>query len=117
MRISDWSSDVFSSDLYMAAHLPDIVWQPSERDDASLASIAAWRAGPGLSGPLPNLRPPARIDLDDPEWAATAAAVASYPVVIAAINVLQATWWAETHQDRQSDGSGKSATVRWSTGG
>src|SRR3546814_10615445 len=41
---------------YMAAHLPDIVWQPSERADASLASIAAWRAGPRLEEPKSALQ-------------------------------------------------------------
>ena len=47
-----------------ARHFPDIVWWPSDLNDAHLKSIAAWRAYAGLK----NIRPPLRIDLSDPEW-------------------------------------------------
>lgn len=43
---------------------PDLAWQPSDRDPAGLASIAAWRADTGHD----NLLPPVPIDLDDPDW-------------------------------------------------
>jgi len=49
-----------------AGHFPDIVWWPSDLNEAHLKSIAAWRAHAGL----PNIRPPLRIDLSDPEWCA-----------------------------------------------
>ena len=47
-----------------ARHFPDIVWWPSDLNEAHLKSIAAWRAYAGLK----NIRPPLRIDLSDPEW-------------------------------------------------
>ncbi|MET4700838.1 hypothetical protein ABIE65_003880 [Constrictibacter sp. MBR-5] len=80
--------------VYMASKLPGIVWQPSERDDASLASIEAWRMRSGLAGPLPNLLPPVRIDLAKEDWPADVPAEAAYPVAVVAINVLQASAWA-----------------------
>jgi hypothetical protein len=49
-----------------ARHFPDIVWWPSDLNEAHLKSIAAWRAFAGLQ----NIRPPLRIDLSDPEWCA-----------------------------------------------
>jgi hypothetical protein len=48
-----------------ARHSPDIVWWPSDLNEAHLKSIAAWRTYSGL----PNIRPPLRIDLTDPQWA------------------------------------------------
>ena len=49
-----------------ARAFPDIDWQPSEHDPAALRSIAAW----GADADLPNLAPPLRIDLADPQWMA-----------------------------------------------
>jgi SAM-dependent methyltransferase len=51
--------------VHFARHSPDIVWWPSDFNEAHLKSIAAWRAHAGL----PNIRPPLRIDLTDPQWA------------------------------------------------
>ncbi len=51
--------------LAFARAFPKVVWQPSERDPAGLASIAAWRKEAGLE----NLLPPMPVDLDDPDWA------------------------------------------------
>jgi SAM-dependent methyltransferase len=50
--------------VHFARHAPDIVWWPSDFNDAHLKSIAAWRAQTGL----PNIRPEMRIDLSDPAW-------------------------------------------------
>jgi SAM-dependent methyltransferase len=47
-----------------ARHFPDIVWWPSDLNEAHLKSIEAWRAHAGLS----NIRPPLRIDLSDVAW-------------------------------------------------
>ena len=47
-----------------ARHTPEIVWWPSDLNEAHLKSIAAWRAHAALS----NVRPPLRIDLADPAW-------------------------------------------------
>lgn len=50
--------------VQFARHAPDIVWWPSDFNDAHLKSIAAWRAHAGL----PNIRGEMRIDLSDPAW-------------------------------------------------
>jgi SAM-dependent methyltransferase len=47
-----------------ARHTPDIIWWPSDLNEAHLNSIDAWRAHAGLA----NIRPPLRIDLSDPAW-------------------------------------------------
>jgi len=47
-----------------ARHTPDIIWWPSDLNEAHLNSIDAWRAHAGLV----NIRPPLRIDLSDPAW-------------------------------------------------
>lgn len=80
---------------FLAAQLPGIVWQPSEHDPGLLASIEAWRLrSGGIAGPLPNLMPPATLDLARPGWTAEVPPVAAYPVAIVAINVLQASVWS-----------------------
>ena len=50
--------------VHFARLAPDIIWWPSDYNDAHLKSIAAWRAHAGL----PNIRPEMRIDLSDPAW-------------------------------------------------
>jgi SAM-dependent methyltransferase len=50
--------------VHFAGNAPDIVWWPSDFNDAHLNSIAAWRAHTAL----PNIRPAMRIDLSDPAW-------------------------------------------------
>ena len=50
--------------VHFARHSPDIIWWPSDLNEAHLKSIAAWRAHAGLA----NIRPPLRIDLSDPAW-------------------------------------------------
>jgi SAM-dependent methyltransferase len=47
-----------------AGHTLDIIWWPSDLNEAHLKSIDAWRAHAGLT----NIRPPLRIDLSDPAW-------------------------------------------------
>jgi SAM-dependent methyltransferase len=47
-----------------ARQAPHIIWWPSDTSEENLKSIAAWRQ---LAN-LPNLRPPARIDLSAPDW-------------------------------------------------
>ena len=50
--------------VHFAKHTPDIIWWPSDLNEAHLKSIEAWRAYTGLA----NIRPPLRIDLSDPAW-------------------------------------------------
>jgi hypothetical protein len=50
--------------VFFAPRLPHLAWQPSDADDASLASIAAWRE----TEPSPNLRAPLRLDVTQRPW-------------------------------------------------
>ena len=47
-----------------AASTPDLVWWPSDLNEAHLRSIDAWRAHAQVG----NVRAPLRIDLADPAW-------------------------------------------------
>lgn len=49
--------------VFLASALPGLTFQPSDPDEAALASIRAWAA----EADLPNLRPPLRLDAADPE--------------------------------------------------
>lgn len=49
---------------FFAAHLPGIVWQPSDPDLEARASIEAFRAEAGLE----NLRPPLALDAHGEAW-------------------------------------------------
>jgi SAM-dependent methyltransferase len=50
--------------VHFAGQAPDIVWWPSDLNEAHLKSIAAWCAHAQLS----NIRAPQKIDLTDPAW-------------------------------------------------
>jgi SAM-dependent methyltransferase len=49
---------------YFAAHLPTLIWQPSDVDPEALASIEAHRAAANA----PNLRAPVMLDVTAPAW-------------------------------------------------
>jgi len=50
--------------IYFAKALPGLLWQPSDPDPASRASIEAWIAAEGLA----NIRAPAAIDTRQAIW-------------------------------------------------
>ena len=50
--------------VHFAQSSPDIIWWPSDLNEAHLTSIAAWRAHTRLA----NITPALRIDLSDPVW-------------------------------------------------
>lgn len=50
--------------VYFARALPSLTWQPTDRDAAALASIAAHRAAAGA----PNLLPPLKLDVTAETW-------------------------------------------------
>ncbi len=50
--------------VYFARVFPHLDWQPSDYDDAGLASIAVWSDEAGL----PNILPPVRIDALASDW-------------------------------------------------
>lgn len=68
---------------HFAARMPGLVWQPSDRDPACLASIAAWAA----EDPRPNLLPPVALDAAAPDWPVAAADA------VVAINLLHVAPW------------------------
>jgi len=72
--------------VYFCAAMPGLTWQPTDRDDDAIASIAAWRA----QAALPNLLAPVRLD----------AAAADWPVAevdaLVAINMIHIAPWAAT---------------------
>lgn len=51
--------------VHFARHTAEIIWWPSDLNEAHLKSINAWRAHSGLA----NIRAPRRLDLSDPAWA------------------------------------------------
>lgn len=56
--------------VHFARRMPHLTWQPSERDDESLHSIAHWMADEAL----PNIRPAIRLDVTEQPWPISAAA-------------------------------------------
>jgi SAM-dependent methyltransferase len=77
--------------VHFAGHTPDIVWWPSDLNEAHLKSIAAWRAHAGLS----NVRPPLKIDLTDPGWDAKMQGAGVPPKLLAIFcaNVIHIAPW------------------------
>lgn len=77
--------------VHFAGHTPDIVWWPSDLNEAHLKSIAAWRAHAGLS----NVRPPLKIDLTDPGWDAKMQGAGVPPKLLAMFcaNVIHIAPW------------------------
>lgn len=77
--------------VYFAEQTPDIIWWPSDLNEAHLKSIAAWRAHAGL----PNIRPPLKIDLSDPAWPGAAPEGGDLPKLLAVFcaNVIHIAPW------------------------
>lgn len=50
--------------VHFAARFPSVLYQPSDVEEANLASIEAWRREAGL----PNLLAPLRLDVLDDAW-------------------------------------------------
>lgn len=76
---------------WFAADLPDVTWQPTERDAERLASVAAWREAAMLeAGERPNLLPPLMLDVAAAVWP-----VARADAVLA-VNMVHIAPWAAT---------------------
>ena len=84
-RVLEVASGAGEHALFLAAALPGVSWQPTDRDADALASIAAWRAA---SGPA-NLAAPIRLDAAD---------AASWPAgpfdAVVCINMIHISPWA-----------------------
>ncbi len=84
-RVLEVASGAGEHARFLASALPSVRWQPTDRDDEALASIAAWRASAGLT----NLAPPLRLD---------AASLATWPPgpfeAVVCINMIHISPWA-----------------------
>ncbi len=73
--------------VWCAGQMPDVTWQPTDRDADALASIAAWRAASGLA----NLLSPVPLDAEAPDyWPPTRVDV------VVAINMIHIAPWSAT---------------------
>ena len=72
--------------VHFAREFPHLNWQPSDYDDAGLASIAAWSA----EAALPNILAPVRIDAARAHWPVAQADA------ILCINMVHISPWAAT---------------------
>jgi SAM-dependent methyltransferase len=70
--------------VHFAAALPQLVWQPSDPDEAARASVAAWTAASGLA----NVRAPLALDVRDASWG-----IASADAIVC-INMIHISPWA-----------------------
>ncbi len=77
--------------VWLAAHLPGLVFQPSDPEPASRASISAWIAREGL----PNVRAPLALDATDEGWALPAE-IAARAVAVLCINMGHVAPWQAT---------------------
>jgi SAM-dependent methyltransferase len=77
--------------VWLAAHLPGLVFQPSDPEPASRASISAWIAREGL----PNVRAPLALDATDEDWALPAE-IAARLVAVLCINMGHVAPWQAT---------------------
>jgi hypothetical protein len=71
--------------VFFAKALPDLVWQPSDPDPASLDSIKAWTAHAGLS----NVLAPLVLDVTRARWAYSIDAVDA----VVCINMIHIAPW------------------------
>jgi len=77
--------------VWLAAHLPGLLFQPSDPDPASRASISAWIAHEGL----PNVRAPLALDAADEDWTLPGE-IAERLVAILCINMTHVAPWQAT---------------------
>lgn len=70
--------------VHFARAMPHLRWQPTERDEANLRSIASWRA----TETLPNVLEPIRLDVVDQPWPVSSAAA------VVCLNMIHIAPWA-----------------------
>lgn len=86
-RVLEVASGAGEHAMFLAAALPGVIWQPTDRDWEAIASISAWRSA---AGP-PNLAVPVRLDAADQEtWPK-----GSFDAVVC-INMVHISPWAAT---------------------
>ncbi len=77
--------------VHFAEHLPGWIVQPTDVDDAALASIAAWADEARLS----NLRAPRRLSATDDDWSPVLPD-SGHVEALTCINMIHITPWACT---------------------
>ena len=85
-RVLEIASGTGEHAVWFSGALPELTWQPTDRDPEALRSIAAWRDSTGR----PNLLPPLRLDAAADIWP-----VAQADAVVA-INMIHIAPWAAT---------------------
>jgi SAM-dependent methyltransferase len=85
-RVLEVASGTGEHAVWFSGALPEVTWQPTDRDPDALRSIAAWRD----SACLPNLLPPLLLDAAADTWP-----VAEADAVVA-INMIHIAPWAAT---------------------
>jgi SAM-dependent methyltransferase len=83
-RVLEIASGTGEHAAFLAAELPDVVWQPSDADPAARASIEAWRA----EAARPNLLAPIALDAASDAWPPVSADA------IVCINMIHIAPWA-----------------------
>ena len=86
-RVLEVASGAGEHATFLAEALPGVTWQPTDRDDEALISIAAWRAASGLA----NISEPLRLDVGD-----LAALPAGPFEAVVCINMVHIAPWAAT---------------------
>jgi SAM-dependent methyltransferase len=72
--------------IFFAAALPDLHWQPSDREPAHLQSIRAWTASAGAD----NIAPVVELDVEHPPWPI------AHADAIVNINMIHIAPWSAT---------------------
>ena len=86
-RVLEVASGAGEHAMFLAAALPGVIWQPTDRDWEAIASISAWRAAAGPA----NLAAPVRLDAaDQGTWPK-----APFDAVVC-INMVHISPWAAT---------------------
>jgi SAM-dependent methyltransferase len=70
--------------VHFARAMPNLDWQPTERDEDNLKSIASWRAAEALA----NLLEPMRLDVVEQPWLVSSAAA------VVCLNMIHIAPWA-----------------------
>ena len=86
-RVLEIASGAGEHALWMAEALPEVTWQPTDRDPVALTSTDAWR----LSKDLPNLKKPIALDAAHPDTWLIGKADA-----VVCINMVHIAPWAAT---------------------
>lgn len=91
VRVLELASGSGEHAVHFASSLPQVTWQPSDLDLASLASIDAWR----LEARVTNMLPPLRLDASD-TWRLPAMDDGARYDGLVCINMLHISPWEAT---------------------